>query len=217
MTAAVPYRSILSIAWKVALLIGVVVAARYAGDWVMSQLAPHLTPTTGLMLHRLIIASMAIYILLLIIPFVPGVEIGLAMMVMLGPEIAPIVYVGTVTALVLAFLIGRLVPQRLIIRAFDAIRLKRAADLLRQLQPLSVDERLQFILQRAPYQSVPVLLRFRFLGLVAALNLPGNAVLGGGGGICMMAGFCRLFPLPGFVLAVAVAVAPVPLIVYFVG
>jgi hypothetical protein len=39
-------------------------------------------------------------------------------------------------------------------------------------------------------------------------------VIGGGGGIALVAGLTRLFSLPAYVAAVAFAVAPVPLLVF---
>ena len=57
-------------------------------------------------------------------------------------------------------------------------------------------------------------LQHRYVVLAVLLNLPGNVVLGGGGGLAMMAGLSRLFhPLP-FVLTVLLAVLPVPLAFY---
>jgi hypothetical protein len=47
------------------------------------------------------------------------------------------------------------------------------------------------------------------------INLPGNMLVGGGGGIALVAGMTRLFSWPAFLLTVAVAVAPVPLLIYF--
>ena len=44
-----------------------------------------------------------------------------------GLKIAPLVYGGTVLALVLEFLIGRLVPQRAVAEVFDLFRSRRAA------------------------------------------------------------------------------------------
>ena len=79
------------------------------------------------------------------------------------------------------------------------------------------NQRLQFLLQNASSRIVPFLLRHRFLALMVALNLPGNALVGGGGGICLVAGFSRLFTLPRFALAIAAAVAPVPLMVLMTG
>lgn len=217
MKTARPIRAYLAIAWKFALLIAVLIAASYAGDWVESQLNLHLTPSTEPALHRAIMIAITVYILLMLLPFVPGVEIGLGMMMMFGPKIAPLVYGGTVLALVLAFLVGRLVPQRVIVEIFETLRLKRAAGFLRQLEPLDTSERLQFLLRNASTRIVPFLLRHRFLALMVALNLPGNALVGGGGGIGLFAGFSRLFALPGYTLAVAVAVLPVPLLILITG
>jgi hypothetical protein len=46
------------------------------------------------------------------------------------------------------------------------------------------------------------------------LNLPGNALLGGGGGIGLIIGMSRLIPFHKYLLLIAVAVAPVPLGLY---
>lgn len=210
-------RAYLNFALKLALMVGLLLAVSYAGKWVISQLNPHLTPSTEPALHRLIMTAITIYVLLMMMPFVPGIEIGLGMMVMFGPNIAPLVYGGTVLALILSFLLGRLVPQHNIAEIFDLLRLKRAGRLLRQLETLGPSERLEFLLQNASTRIVPFLLRYRFLALMVALNLPGNTLVGGGGGIGLIAGFSRLFTLPKYALAVAVAVSPVPLIVFLTG
>lgn len=60
---------------------------------------------------------------------------------------------------------------------------------------------------------MPRLLRHRYLALAVALNLPGNTLLGGGGGIALMAGLSGLYPMPAYLTTVAIAVAPVPLLV----
>jgi len=207
----------LGVAWKLALLAAVILAASQASTWVMAQLNPHLTPSTEPALHRLIMTATTVYIVLMTLPFVPGAEIGLGMMMTFGPKIAPLVYGSTVVALTLSFLVGRLVPQPSIIRLFETLRLGRAAHLLRELETLGPEERLQFLLRNASSKTFPFLLRHRFLALIVALNLPGNAIIGGGGGICLVAGFSRLFAFPQYVLAVAVAVAPVPLTVLLTG
>ena len=217
MVSLSPVRPYLGVAWKLTLLVGLLVAASYAGDRVMGQLTSYLTPSTEPALHRVIMTAVTVYVFLMMLPFVPGVEIGLGMMVMFGPKIAPLVYGATVLALVLAFLIGRLVPQRTVVEIFETLHLKRAGRLLRQLETLDLNQRLQFLLQNASTRIVPFLLRHRFLALMVALNLPGNALVGGGGGICLVAGFSRLFTFPRFAVAVAAAVAPVPLIVLLRG
>lgn len=203
--------------WKLALFIAVLVAANYSGNWVMGRLTAHLTPSTEPMLHQIIMTATATYILLMMLPFVPGAEIGLGMMAMLGPKIAPLVYGSTVVSLSLAFLIGRLVPEKRVIRALQIMGLKRAADLLRNMSDRELDERLGFLLSQSSSRFVPMLLRYRFIALMIVLNIPGNAVIGGGGGISLTAGFSRLFPFPLFLLAVAIAVAPVPLFLAIIG
>jgi len=197
----------------VALLVG----AHHVGDWVIGQLNPHLTPSTEPALHRTIMLAMVVYVLLMMLPFVPGVEIGLGLMVMFGPKIVPLVYAGTVLALLLAYLAGRLVPQRTIEGTLDALHLRRGADLLRRLEPLDAQGRLELLLQSASTRLLPFLLAHRYIALAVALNLPGNAVIGGGGGICLAAGFSRLFPFPAYAMTVALAVAPVPIAVFLTG
>ncbi len=210
-------RSYIGVAWKLALFVALLVAASYASSWVKGQLNLELTPSTEPALHRLIMTAISVYILLMMLPFVPGVEIGLTMMALFGSKIAPLVYGATVLALMLAFLAGRLIPQDTIAETFEILHLKRAARLLRQLEALDTNARLQFLLQNASTRIVPVLLRQRFLTLMIALNLPGNTLVGGGGGICLVAGFSRLFTFPKFALAVAVAVSPVPLAMFVMG
>lgn len=206
-------RAQIGVALKLALLVALLIGASYAGKWLMGQFDPHLTPASEPMIHRMIVTALAVYVLLMMLPFVPGVEIGLGLMVMFGAKIVPVVYLGTVLALMLAFLIGRLVPQRSIAETFGILRLTRTRDLLRRLEPLDSSQRLEFLLQSASTRVTPFLLRHRFIALAVALNMPGNALIGGGGGIGLVAGFSRLFTLPKFALTVALAVSPVPLII----
>ena len=53
--------------------------------------------------------------------------------------------------------------------------------------------------------------------MAIAVNTPGNSIIGGGGGIMILAGLSGLFsPLSTF-LTVIIAVSPVPLAVIFLG
>jgi hypothetical protein len=217
MDTPVPVRSYFAVALKLALLVALLVGASYAGRWLLGQFDPHITPASEPMLHRMIMTALALYVLLMMLPFVPGVEIGLALMVMFGAKIVPIVYLATVLALTLAFLFGRLVPQHAIAATLETLRLRRAGTLLRRLEPLGSHQRLEFLLQNTSTRVVPFLLRHRFVALAVALNMPGNALIGGGGGISLVAGFSRLFTLPHYALTVAVAVSPVPLAILLTG
>jgi len=196
---------------KLALFAALIVAGIRASNWVMSELDLFfLSPRTEPILHRMILAATLIYILVMAIPFCPGIEIGLGMIVLFGAKIVPLVYLSTVTALLLAFLIGRLVPAGAIIHFFDLLRLHRARDLLLRLAPLDSQQRLEFLANGSP-ALVRSLLKYRYAAIAIAFNTPGNIILGDGGGIALIAGFSRLFSLPAFALTVILAVSPVPI------
>ena len=59
-------------------------------------------------------------------------------------------------------------------------------------------------------------MRYRYPALAIAIAMPGNIVLGGGGGIALAAGLSRTFHPALFVLTVALATLPVPL-AFFLG
>ena len=180
----------------------------------MARITMNLTPRTEPTLHNFIMIAIAMYVCLMMLPFVPGAEIGLGLIAALGPKIAPLVYGCTVLALCLAFLIGRLIPQERIVAGFEFLRLKRAANLLRGMVDLDFEARKAFLIGKSTSRLLPLALRYRFVALMVLLNVPGNSVLGGGGGISMVAGYSRLFPFPSFLAAVALAVAPVPLFLF---
>jgi len=202
---------------KLLIFAALLFAANYVGNWLLNQLDFQLRPSTEPILHRLIMLSMVVYICLMALPFVPGVEIGLALMALLGVKIVPLVYAATVVALITSFVIGRWMPPRTIFDILDFLRLQRLRVLLMQLEPLGPPQRLDFLLHHASARFVPFLLRHRFLAIAVALNVPGNAVIGGGGGISFAAGFSRLFSLPQYALTVSVAVLPLPIVVLLTG
>ena len=76
---------------------------------------------------------------------------------------------------------------------------------------------LAVLVEKAPNRILPFLLQHRHIALALALNIPGNFVIGGGGGIAMFAGISRLYSLPAFLLIIALAVSPVPLAVFLIG
>lgn len=160
----------------------------------------------------IVFASAALYVVLMALPFLPGIEIGLMLMAMLGAGGIALVYLCTVLALSLSFLAGRHLPPRYVARALGWLRLERGRKLVTDLEPLGAEERLRFLAQIAPSRIVPFLLRHRYLVLAVLFNLPGNALIGDGGGIALIAGMSRLFPFPKFVLLVCVAITPVPLL-----
>jgi len=200
------------VAGKVALFLLILVFLNYGMGWVAQRIGFQFWPRHANMALTLLTASVVAYMLLLAIPFLPGIEIGLMVMVLLGRPGIVLVYLATVLALTLSFLLGRLLSPRIIVRALDWFHLDRARDLVSALAPLGPEERLRFLLQSIPSRSVPFLLRRRYLVIAVLFNLPGNALIGGGGGIGLVAGISRLFSYPKYLFAVCLAITPVPVL-----
>ena len=195
------------------LYVGLVVGGLLAGRWLLDLFAFDVRPSNEAQVHAMLMTTSAAYILASAIPFVPGAEIGLGLIMILGAEIVLLVYASTIFALTLAYLAGRLVPVRATAAAFAFFGLHKARDLVLQTEPLDAGARLALLTARAPGRIVPVLLRHRYLALGLAFNLPGNTLLGGGGGIALTAGLSGLYPLYAYLVTVTLAVAPVPLLV----
>lgn len=207
----------LGIAVRVVALVALVLAATWGAHMIRDALNLTIMPVNERQVHRAIMLGTVAYIGLLALPFVPGAEIGIAMLTAFGAAIAPLVYAATVCAMMLAYLVGRLLPIRALARLLTFLRMRRAAELVERAAPLSREARLAMLLEGAPPRTLALALRYRYAALALAVNVPGNAVIGGGGGIMMMAGLSGIFaPLPT-VLAVMLAVSPVPLAVMLFG
>ena len=76
---------------------------------------------------------------------------------------------------------------------------------------MTAHQRQLYLTRRIPGRWLPFFLRHRYLTLAIALNTPGNAIIGGAGGIGMVAGISGLFPFLRYLALIAVAVSPVPL------
>jgi len=197
---------------KILLFVGLVVLGNYLTQWFIIQLSIEINPSNDLMMDRIIVMSMFAYALLMSIPFVPGAEIGVAALMILGPKIALFVYLATLAALSLSFSVGRFIPEKVLIKFLQDLHLHRIANLLIEFEGLDSKQRLSLMLSRSPKRFVPFLIKYRYLALMLAINMPGNIVIGGGGGIALMAGLSRLFTPPMYLLAVAIAVSPIPLV-----
>ena len=209
------------IRWQTLVKLGafvlLIVIANLSAGWIAEDLRLEVRPSNEDMVHKVIMISSAIYALLLAVPFVPGVEIGLTLIALLGAPIVFLVYLCTLLGLSLAFTVGRLLPLGGLIKLLEDVRLSRVAALLRTIEPMSSEERLAFLAQKAPNRLVPFLLRHRYLALALLLNIPGNVVIGGGGGIALVSGVSRLYSVPGFLVTIVLAVLPVPLAILFFG
>lgn len=207
--------------WKIVVqltvLLFVVVGATIFAHEVREALDLQLQPSNELMVHRAIMVGAVVYVLLLAFPFVPGAEIGLALLATFGAAIAPLIYVCTVTSMMLAYTVGRFVPLETLERLLRVLKLRKASVMVARAAALPPEDRLSLLLEGNSKRALGFALRYRYLALALSINTPGNSVIGGGGGIMMMAGISGVFSPLATTIVVLLAVSPVPIAVYFFG
>ncbi len=199
---------------KLAVILAAVYTVHLAMDWATTRAGE--TANDSLMIGVLAVLLL-VYALLIAVPFMPGIEIGISLLMLKGAAIAPLVYLATVLGLLIAFAAGRFLPQGWLRGLLADLRTRRACALIDQLAPMSRRERLDHLTQRAPAWLRPMIGPGRYVLLAVLINLPGNAVIGGGGGIAFASGFSRLYRPVFTALVIAIAVLPVPLIVWLSG
>jgi hypothetical protein len=152
-----------------------------------------------------------VFVVAAAIPFIPGAEIGFGLLMVFGADVALAVYFSMLSALMLAFLIGRFVspaPSRqlthFIVTRWRVLRMRLHRKALGQSGP-------KFI------AALQILAANKHATLGVALNTPGNSILGGGGGLAFIAGASKEFSFLGFGLTASIAVLPIPLFFYFFG
>ncbi|WP_425040571.1 hypothetical protein [Primorskyibacter sp. S187A] len=202
---------------RFALLVAVILIATWGAHEIRDALDLQIRPDNEQQVHRVIMLGSVAYILLLALPFVPGAEIGIAILAAFGPGIAPLIYIATVAAMMLAFTIGRFLPISALQQLLSLLRMRRAAQVVARAAPLSGDERLAMLLDGQSARVMKLGLRYRYIALALAVNTPGNSFIGGGGGIMMIAGLSGLFSPAVTFLTLLFAVSPVPLAMIFFG
>lgn len=144
----------------------------------------------------MLIIACLLYALLLALPFVPSLEIGLVIMMVFGKWGVVGAYLATVIGLNLAYGIARALPR---VNVPDRDRL-----------PPPVQRGLHCLDRYCPRRIMPI------AALALLLNLPGNSVIGGGGGIALLYGAGRALSWPRFAMTVALATAVLPAL-FFIG
>lgn len=209
--------AVLRCGYRLAALILAALAIHALSSWLMAQVGgmpvDWQTPMTVVLVGGMLLA----YALLLALPFMPGVEIGIAVLLAHGAKAAPFVYLATCLGLLLAFGAGRFLTPGSLRAVFRDLHMRRACALIDEIAPLDGPARLARLRRNLPGWMGGPALRWRYPLLGVLLNLPGNALIGGGGGIMLIAGFSGVFRLPVTALTVALAVAPVPLAVVLLG
>ena len=205
----------LKVAIRIALVLCVAWAIHLLARWAMLETAS-LTAGDHLQLG-LILTLLAAYAIMIAIPFVPGIELGLSLLVLEGGYVAPWVWLATVIGLSLAYAAGRLIAPEQIGRGLRSVRLNRAAELVDSLAPLDLRARVDLFSARLPGWLAPVLVRYRYGALAVLINLPGNALIGGGGGIGMMTGLSGIYAPLWTLATFAIATSPIPLLFWLYG
>lgn len=192
---------------------GLLVAGWFAGKWLLDLVTIDVANESPDRVRFFVVLATAAFVVASAVPFVPGLEIGIGLMVVFGAKMALLVYASLVVALMVSFTVGRFVPAVRVAAAFGYVGLFRARDLVLRLAPLDPQGRIDLLTAQAPEKLVPVLLHHRYAALVVLFNLPGNSVIGGGGGIAFTAGFSGLYAFPRFLLTLVIAAVPVPLFI----
>ncbi len=217
-SSTLPPRRVALIALRLVAVLAMVLALNYGlGALVHLHLTSIAAVADGGMLTVIMVVLLVCYTLLLAVPFVPGVEVGLALLAIFGASVAPMVYGATVVGLCLAFSLGRSLPASLTVRALRRIGATGLAGEFEVAAALQGRARVEALLARSRGGAVEFVLRHQTAALAIALNMPGSALAGGGGGIAMAAGLSRLYSPARFCLIVALSVAPVPLFMALFG
>lgn len=198
---------------KLSAIVLLIILANMGVSWLIDRLEVQIWPEHLEIVDRAVLIAVIVYIGLMATPFLPGIEVGLALMMMLGPKGVLATYVCTLIALTISFGVGRLFPTHLLVSLLRWLNLTRAETLLKGFCATPPEKRLEFLAEKATTQTIPALLKRRYLLLALLLNLPGNALIGGGGGIGMMAGISRLYSFPKYVFLISVAILPGPMLV----
>lgn len=196
---------------KLAVIVGILVLLNFSGHWVISKVDFQFWPQHEHVVAAMIWLAIGAYILWMALPFVPGIELGLTLMMLLGPKGILLIYCCTLLSMSLSFAIGRLIPLKALARFLEWLHMRRLRDLLLQLEPLDPGQKIDFLLESAPAKYIPFLLKHRYLLIAAILNLPGNAIIGGAGGVGVIAGMSGLYSFPKYILLIAIAITPLPL------
>ncbi len=151
-----------------------------------------------------------VYALLLSMPFVPGFELGLAIILLMGNLGVIVVYIATVAGLNLAFALGRCLPERYSTRLLSIVLKNKDGKLVDFPQQNFAAEK--GIVQRVGRNIFVFASRCPYLLLAMLFNLPGNTAIGGGGGIALVSGMNDRVSWLGYLVTVMIATSPIPIL-----
>jgi hypothetical protein len=93
----------------------------------------------------------------------------------------------------------------------------RAAQVVARFEALPPKGRVAFANALLPQRYCGWIVKYRYVNLAVLINIPGNSVIGGGGGIALVSGLSGMFRVPLTMLTIGLATAPVPLAIWLFG
>lgn len=181
------------------------------GDAVRDVALPELRPMNEPMIHRIVTIALIAFVVAAAIPFVPGAEIGFALLILFGEQAAPVVYVGMVVALMLSHTLARAIPINYVIVAMRWLGLNRISMFMDNFKSVASSNKIEEIIQRTPSKFGRIVINNRYFALAILLNTPDNTIIGGGGGLAFIAGLSGVYNYWLFLITVLCAVLPIPL------
>ncbi len=160
----------------------------------------------------IILTTGLIYALCLAVPFVPGVEIGILLMVIFGQSGILMAYLATIVGLTVAFSVGLYLRSHFVDNRALVIWRNKAREYQQEADNRLSSFRLGMWIQ-AHVDRKKSLYPYLMTGVL--FNVPGNWLIGGGGGIALMAGLSGQLRWLPFVLTVMLATSAVPLLAWF--
>lgn len=122
-----------------------------------------------------------------------------------------IVYLSTVGGLMLSYFIGKNLPENWIVKILKLVGISHCRE-DRSIWLEEMHKRPKLGRSLIKHRVGSLLLRYRYLLLAGLFNLPGNSIIGGGGGISILAGASRVYRVKWFFLTVMLATIPIPLL-----
>lgn len=210
-------RFYLRLGLRLVLLIAILLGAVHLSAQVKDAIGFQVTPHNEALMYKMVLLGLLSYIVITALPFVPGAEIGMTLLTVFGAQMAPFIYLATILSLTLAYSVGLLVPLDAAARTLRGLGIVRIAEFLEKLCAIDPDQRSDALLDMTGHPALKRLARHRYVALAVLINVPGNAVIGGGGGLAFAAGMSGVFSPPAFLLTVSIAVLPVPLAIFAFG
>ena len=167
--------------------------------WLNPNWVHLVTQSLGISPLLALIIVCLLYSLILMLPFMPSMEIGVMIMLLFGAPGIIGAWLATVVGLSLAFLLGAYFKRSAPIQR-----------LLGKLARISAPEGPPTWRQHLVAFGLSRMANHPYLSVALLFNIPGNILIGGGGGIALSAGALSTMQVHRFALTVALASSLIP-------